>query len=120
MRTAPKRAALAAAITALLALALTSASPGEVVRQGNLQGSFNGGISPEKLPRTELAPVAVTMGGKIATTDRTTPPKLERIVLAINSHGALQTKGKDGQNQKLGAFHDVTPSQGARGRWGKD
>src|SRR5882757_5119294 len=93
MRTAPKRAALAAAITALLALALASASPGEVVRQGNLQGSFNGGISPQRLPRTELAPVAVTKGGKIATTDRTTPPKLERIVLAINSHGALQTKG---------------------------
>ena len=93
MRTAPKRAALAAAITALATLALTSASQGEVVRQGNLQGSFNGGISPQKLPRTTLAQVSVTMGGKIATTDRSTPPKLERIVLAINSHGALQTKG---------------------------
>jgi hypothetical protein len=93
VRTAPKRAALAAAITALLALALSAASQGEVVRQGNLQGSFNGGISPAKLPRTILAPVTVTMSGKIATTDRTTPPKLERIVLAINKQGKLETKG---------------------------
>jgi hypothetical protein len=66
---------------------------GEVKRLGNLQGSFNGGISPSKLPRTELAPVTVSMGGKISTTDRTVPPKLERIVLQINSHGRLETKG---------------------------
>jgi len=65
----------------------------EVSQKGNLRGTFNGGISPGKLPRAELAPVTVTMGGKIATTDRTVPPKLERIVLAINSHGRLETKG---------------------------
>jgi hypothetical protein len=82
---------LAAACLATLALATTSF--GEVVREGNLQGSFNGGISPSKLPRAELAPVSVQMGGKITTTDRTVPPKLEQITLAINSHGVLQNKG---------------------------
>jgi hypothetical protein len=65
----------------------------EVVREGNLQVSFNGGISPQRLPRTELAPVTVLMSGKIATTDRSTPPKLEKIVLAINKEGVLDDKG---------------------------
>ena len=93
MQLSSKRAVLAASIACLCALALAATSSGEVVREGNLQGSFNGGIAPRSLPRTELAPVAVNMGGKIATTDRTVPPKLERIVLAINSHGKLQNKG---------------------------
>lgn len=80
--------ALAAAL-----LGLAAAARGEVVREGNLQGSFSGGISPSRLPRTELTPVAVTMGGRVATTDRTTPPKLERIALQINRQGRLETRG---------------------------
>jgi hypothetical protein len=90
-------AALAAGLLILAAcallLALATSSRAEVSQEGNLRGSFNGTISPRSLPRTELAPVAVSMGGKIATTDRTVPPKLERITLAINSHGVLQSKG---------------------------
>jgi hypothetical protein len=85
--------ATAAGACLLAALTLATASSGEVIREGNLQGSFNGAISPQRLPRTGLAPVAVQMGGKISTTDRTVPPKLEQIILAINSHGKLQAKG---------------------------
>ncbi len=77
----------------LAALALTGAAQAEQAQQGNLRGSFEGGISPASLPRSALAPVTVSMGGKIATTDRTVPPKLERIALAINSHGRLETRG---------------------------
>jgi hypothetical protein len=83
----------AAVALCLCASTFASISQAEQDQDGNLRGSFSGGISPRKLPRTELAPVAVTMGGKIATTDRSVPPKLERIVLAINSHGKLQSKG---------------------------
>lgn len=79
------------ALAALLCLACSASA--EQAQEGNLRGSFAGGISPRALPRTELAPVQVTMEGRIATTDRTTPPKLERIVLAINKHGRLETKG---------------------------
>ncbi|MET0557923.1 MAG: hypothetical protein ABW065_04550 [Solirubrobacterales bacterium] len=93
----PKPAALRAAgllaVAACATLLFAAASQAEQSQVGNLRGSFNGGISPSKLPRTELAPVTVTMSGKIATTDRTTPPKLERIVLAINKQGRLETKG---------------------------
>ena len=100
---------LVLASACLLSLGAAGLARAEVVRQGNLQGSFNGGISPSKLPRTELAPVSVTMGGKIATTDRTTPPKLEKIVLAINSHGKLETKGLP--TCSLAKLNSVTAAQ---------
>ena len=80
------------AALAASALAISAASA-EVVREGNLQVSFNGGISPQKLPRDELAPVSVLMNGKISTTDRSAPPKLEKIILAINKEGVLDAKG---------------------------
>jgi hypothetical protein len=83
-----------AGITALwvASLALPTASA-EVAQQGNIIVSFSGQIVPQRLPRTELAPVSVQMGGKIKTTDRQAPPKLERIVLDINKNGRLQSKG---------------------------
>jgi hypothetical protein len=100
------RVAVAVGACALATAALASA---EVVREGNLQGSFNGAISPQRLPRSELAPVNVTMGGKITTTDRTVPPKLERITLAINSHGVLQNKGL--ATCSLAKLNSVTSAQ---------
>jgi hypothetical protein len=83
------------ALLATAALALAAAAPAAAVqdRSGNLLGSFHGSIAPSALPRTGAAPVAVQMGGKIKTTDRTTPPKLTEIVLQINSHGKIETKG---------------------------
>src|ERR1700748_148527 len=85
-------AALACAGLIVCALAVAGASA-EVVREGTLQVSFNGGISPQKLPRDELRPVTVLMDGKIATTDRSIPPKLEKIVLAINKEGVIDATG---------------------------
>jgi hypothetical protein len=85
----------AAVICALVAIGLLGAgvANGELAQKGSLQVSFNGNIFPSKLPRSEPAPVSVQMGGKIKTTDKSTPPKLERIVLQINSHGKIETTG---------------------------
>jgi hypothetical protein len=88
-----KTALAAGAATALASLCLGSLAQAEQDQKGVLIASFHGGIAPLKLPRTEAAPVNVQMGGKIKTTDRSTPPKLEQIVLEINSNGAIQTKG---------------------------
>lgn len=66
---------------------------GEQVKNGNLIATFHGGIAPLKLPRHEAAPVSVQMGGKIKTTDRSQPPKLDRIVLGINSNGKINSTG---------------------------
>jgi hypothetical protein len=72
---------------------LASLAQAEVAKEGNLIVSFHGAISPQKLPRDQSAPVGVQMGGKIKTSDKSTPPKLERIILDINANGKLQNKG---------------------------
>ncbi|TMK57454.1 MAG: hypothetical protein E6G51_06755 [Actinobacteria bacterium] len=81
----------------VIGIAVTSAVASTAVaerdRQGVLEGVFTGDIAPQKLPRHESAPVTVQMGGKIVTTDRSEPPKLEKIILEINRHGRLENKG---------------------------
>jgi hypothetical protein len=94
MKIALSKTATAALVGAALALLCAAAVAGAAQDQkGTLIASFNGGISPQKLPRTEVAPVTVQMGGKIKTTDKSTPPKLEQIILEINANGKIQTKG---------------------------
>jgi hypothetical protein len=93
MRRATKKRALLA-LTALAALLISAAiAQAEQDVNGNLRVSFSGNITPVKLPRTSQAPVGVLMGGKITTTDGSKPPQLERIILGINSHGTIDTKG---------------------------
>jgi hypothetical protein len=96
MQTQRAKLALAACLGALVVVLATGALAGaEQDKSGNLIGLFHGGISPSKLPRSVPAPIAVQMGGKIKTTDRTDPPKLTKIVLEINRNGKIQTKGLD-------------------------
>jgi hypothetical protein len=81
------------ALSAFFALAIAVTAAAEPAVNGNLFVSFHGGISPTKLPRDKQVPVSVQMGGKIKTTDGTKPPKLDRIILDINSHGSIDTNG---------------------------
>jgi hypothetical protein len=87
-----RKGGLVACIAALSLLGASLAS-GEVAQQGNIQISFHGSIAPVKLPRNELAPVGVQMGAKIKTVDGTVPPRLSEIILDINSHGLIDSKG---------------------------
>jgi hypothetical protein len=93
----PRKAKLCLALAgalAALAVGVTAASAEQdVYPKDHLIGLFHGGISPQKLPRTSPAPISVQMGGRIKTTDRSTPPKLTKIVLEINRNGKIQTKG---------------------------
>src|SRR3982751_2306357 len=88
---APKRAAATAAALCLLSCA--SLASAEVTQEGNLRVSFTGGLAPHKLPRGTPAPVRVTLGGDIKTTDGLAPPQLRTISLAINRNGKLDYKG---------------------------
>lgn len=82
-----------------LALFVTSAAMGstiavgEIAKQESVIVAFHGDISPRRLPRTTTAPVAVQIGGKIKTTNPLEPPVLDRIVIDINRHGRLQSRG---------------------------
>lgn len=61
----------------------------EIAQKGNLRVSFDGSLSPKKLPRHGQAPVAVELGGRIFTTDGADPPGLSEIEIEINRHGRL-------------------------------
>jgi hypothetical protein len=92
-KTRSRKAALALITAAALLLAFAALAQAEIAQKGTLRVTFSGQIAPVKLPRSDPAPVSVQLGGKITTTDKSTPPKLERILLDINSNGVIQTKG---------------------------
>lgn len=87
-----RRRGLVAAIAALSLLGASAASA-EIAQEGNISISFHGSIAPVKLPRNDLAPVGVQMGAKIKTVDGEAPPRLSEIILDINSHGLIDSKG---------------------------
>jgi hypothetical protein len=86
----------AAAIAAVLALTLGGAvaATAEVEQSGNLIVSFDGGISPHALPRSEPAPVGVTIDSGFKTTDGSDPPpQLQQISIGINRNGTIYDRG---------------------------
>lgn len=88
------RAATALALFALLCLLIGSGvAQGEIAKKGNVLVSFGANLSPSRLPRTKPVSVGVQVGGRVRTTDRSAPPTLKRIILEINRHGRLFSRG---------------------------
>jgi hypothetical protein len=88
------RSKLAVVLT-LLVLALVGATVARAQTEiiGNLQVAVTASISPKKLPREGRAPVAVSVGWKVATTDGTLPPQLKKLQIEINRNGILDPTG---------------------------
>ncbi len=101
--TAFRRSAAAAALLCFLTSA--SLASAEVTQEGNLRVSFVGGLAPHALPRQGTAPVKVTLGGDIKTTDGQAPPQLRTISLAINRNGKLDYKGLPACH-----YHQIQPA----------
>jgi len=70
-----------------------SATASVVAQKGNLRVSVSGKMAPKRLPRQGVAPIAVTVGGEISTTDASLPPQLEAIRIELNKGGRLETAG---------------------------
>lgn len=91
-----RRLPLLAALLLTAALA-TAAQAGtaqaETVQKGHLRVAFSGAFAPQALPRQGTAPISVSIGGRISTSDGKAPPQLRRIELAINRNGQLSTAG---------------------------
>lgn len=77
--------ALLLSVTALLALP----AGGEVVQRGSLRVTFDGKLSPTKLPRTGSAPVRVSVGAKIDQIGKENPLRLRTMTIAINRAGVV-------------------------------
>jgi hypothetical protein len=70
-----------------------AAKQSAVVQLDNLRINVQGKLSPKKLPRDGVAPVAVSVGWDISTADESAPPKLKALEVEINRHGHLDYAG---------------------------
>jgi hypothetical protein len=65
----------------------------EVAQEQGVRVSVSASLVPSKLPRSGTAPVAVSFAGQIRPTSAAAIPQLQKIAIAINSHGRLLTRG---------------------------
>jgi len=77
---------------AVLAVSAAFASA-EVSTRDGVRVTVNGRMTPSKLPRHGSAPIAVSVTGQITATKAGDLPKLERMTIAINGHGQIDSRG---------------------------
>lgn len=89
------RAASSLLVSLLLLLLLACATPSQAAlsQKGNLFIRFDGGISPNKLPRHSRAPISVRVEGTIRQIGGDSPPGLRHMEVAVNRAGRLETRG---------------------------
>jgi len=80
-------------VSVLGVLALVSLAQAETIQKGSVRVAFSGQITPTKLPRTGMAPVEVSVDTKVSATKGKPLAQLQRIEIAINSHGRLDATG---------------------------
>lgn len=76
-----------------LALLIVPLAYAELTERGDLFVRFKGGIDPNALPRTELAPIAVSVAGTVQTLSGERPPALRQIRVELNRGGKLDPHG---------------------------
>lgn len=85
----------ASSLLASLLLLLAAAMPAQaaLTQKGDLFIRFDGGISPNALPRHSRAPISVRLEGTIRQIGGDHPPGLRRMRVALNRAGHIETKG---------------------------
>lgn len=81
------------ALGIMLLAAIVPTARGELIERGDLFVSFKGGIAPNALPRTSLAPISISVAGTVRTLSGERPPALRQIRIALNRGGVLETDG---------------------------
>lgn len=71
----------------------SSASASVVAQKGTLRVAVDGKLAPKRLPRKGTAPISVSVGSEITTTDKSLPPQLKSIRIELNKGGKLDTTG---------------------------
>jgi hypothetical protein len=82
-----------AGLLILLTLSSGSVAGAEIVQEKGIRVSFQGDLTPKRLPRSAAAPVEVSVGAKLASAKGKTPPQLQRMSIAINRYGRLDSAG---------------------------
>jgi hypothetical protein len=88
------RRAVLIAVALLVALGVATGARAEVEKQGDVVVAFDGGISPRALPRSGVAPVAVTIDSSFKSAEGADPPpQLRTISIGINRRGKIFDRG---------------------------
>ena len=87
-----KKTSIVLACAALLAATVAGAAA-ETIQQHGIRVSFDGKITPQKLPRSGTAPVAVAVDTEIHGAAGKPQPQLTKIEIAINRHGHIDPTG---------------------------
>lgn len=74
-------------------LLLAAPAKADLAQEGNLRVDFEAKVAPKALPREGTAPISVSLGGTVSTTDGTQPPALKSFEIAINRSGRLDARG---------------------------
>jgi hypothetical protein len=93
-----KSVSLVGVVIAVLALAVAGIAVAAKwepvkVRAGNLELTFNGGLTPEAVSKTKLTPVTLNVSGKIRTVDGKHPAALKEFVLEADKNTAVDVTG---------------------------
>jgi hypothetical protein len=83
---------LAVAVTCV-SLLCACAAAAEIAQNGTLRVAVSAKLSPKRLPREGAAPIAVSLGWQVTTTDGSAPPKLKKLRIAINRNGHFDIAG---------------------------
>jgi hypothetical protein len=86
--------ALALALGTVLAVALAPIATATFSTWlPTLNFQFDGGVTPQTLPKHDLAPIALTLRGKVSTTDATHPSALRELTIDLDRNIAIDAKG---------------------------
>jgi hypothetical protein len=80
-------------VAGVLSVLIVPLAQAELTERGDLFVRFSGGIAPTALPRTERAPIAVSVAGTVKTLSGERPPALRRIRIELNRGGRLDPQG---------------------------
>jgi hypothetical protein len=84
---------MTAALVVALSVGIVALAHADVIQRGNARVTFDGNLSPQRLPRLGTAPVQVAVSAKIEPLPNKAPPQMQRIKIAINRNGHLNTRG---------------------------
>src|SRR3954454_15045366 len=92
-RAGKKKSLIAATVAVAAAVLITTVAHAELTERGDLFVRFQGGINPTALPRTQLAPITVSVGGTVKSLSGERPPALRKIRIELNRSGKLDARG---------------------------